>query len=54
MSVKADKMLLEYFTKNLAEIESWFEIISPKGKAIEALKSELELLKGKNWIEILK
>ncbi len=54
MSLKADKILLEYFSKNLAEIESWFEIISPIGKDMETLKSELQLLKDKNWTEILK
>ncbi len=54
MSLTANNILLEYFDKNLAEIESWFEIISPKGKDMETLKSELQLLKDKNWIEILK
>lgn len=54
MNLLADTMLLEYFRNNLTEIESWFEVISPAGKSIETLKTELQELKTKDWKEILK
>lgn len=53
MSLKADKMLLKYFRDNLKEVEGWFNIISPSGKTIKTLKSELHELKIKNWKKIL-
>ncbi|HEY0461870.1 MAG TPA: hypothetical protein VGC97_22245 [Pyrinomonadaceae bacterium] len=54
MSLKADKMLLRFFRENLAEIEGWFNVISPSGKTIDTLKLELHELKNKNWEQILK
>jgi len=53
MDIEADRILLKYFVNNLSLIESWFNIISPNGKSLINLKSELEALKNKNWKEIL-
>jgi len=46
-------VLLQYFKDNINEIEQWFNIISPEGKSIDELKSELAELSSKNWKEIL-
>lgn len=54
MNIKADKILLDYFSNNLSTVENWFNIISPKKKTLTTLKDELEELKSKNWAEILK
>jgi hypothetical protein len=54
MNLIADSLLQEYFNRNLKRIESWFNIISPEGKNIDHLKSELTELKQKQWAGILK
>jgi len=54
MNFEVDKILLNYFNKNLKNIESWFNIISPKKKKLSTLKDELNVLKNKNWTAILK
>lgn len=53
MDIEADRTLLKYFESNLSSIESWFNVISPKGKQLINLKNELDALKNKNWKEIL-
>lgn len=53
MDFEADAVLLKYFSDNLSEIESWFNIIAPQGKNIFELKNELIELRSKNWKEIL-
>jgi len=53
MDFDADFVLLQYFKDNINEIEQWFNIISPEGKSIDELKSELAELSSKNWKEIL-
>jgi hypothetical protein len=53
MNIEADRLLLEYFSKNIKTIESWFNIISPKKKSLATLKDELKELKNKNWTNIL-
>lgn len=53
MDFEADFVLLQYFKDNIDEIEQWFNIISPEGKSIDELKSELAELSSKNWKEIL-
>ena len=53
MDFEADEVLLKYFSDNLNEIESWFNIIAPGGKNIDELKNELHELRSKNWKEIL-
>lgn len=54
MNLKADKILLEYFNKNLENVESWFNIISPNNKELSSLKNELNELKNKDWAAILR
>ncbi|NCO54034.1 MAG: hypothetical protein GW876_01340, partial [Bacteroidetes bacterium] len=54
MNMEADRILLDYFSKNLNTIEGWFNIISPKKKKLLTLKDELKELKNKNWTTILK
>lgn len=54
MNIEADKVLLDYFAKNISVIESWFNIISPHKKKLSTLKNELNELKNKDWTNILK
>ncbi len=54
MNIEADRLLLDYFSRDLKKIENWFNVISPKKKKLASLKNELKELKNKNWTEILK
>lgn len=54
MNMEADRILLDYFSKNINAIENWFNIISPRKKKLSTLKNELKELKNKNWTTILK
>lgn len=53
MNLDADKILLDYFSTNLKNVEGWFNVISPKRKKLSFLKNELKELKNKNWRTIL-
>jgi hypothetical protein len=53
MNIEADRILLKYFSANLATVESWFNVISPSSKSLSNLNDELEELKNKNWKNIL-
>jgi len=53
IALAADLVLQEYFSANLPEIETWFNVISPVGRSIAELKLELDSLSAKNWKEIL-
>lgn len=53
MNIDADRILTAYFKGHLAEIEHWFNVISPRGKTLEMLKFELAELKNKDWRNIL-
>ena len=53
MNIEADRILLKYFGDNLAKVESWFNVLSPRKKNLTILKDELEELKSKNWQNIL-
>lgn len=53
MNIEADRILLKYFSDNLATVESWFNVISPSQKSLTILKDELDELKNKNWQNIL-
>ena len=44
--------LVEYFHNNIDSIEGWFNVIT-NGKTIVDLKGDLNILKNKNWEEIL-
>ncbi len=54
IALAADLALQKYFTKNLAAVEKWFNVISPRDRSIEQLKKELTLLAAKDWEGILK
>jgi len=53
MHIEADRILLKYFSENIAIVESWFNVISPSQKSLTNLKDELDELKNKNWQNIL-
>ena len=53
MDLSADLALRDYFTTNLAEIERWFNVISPANAHISELKGRLHTLASKNWEDIL-
>lgn len=52
MDYDCDKALCLYFEENIREIESWFNIITPKNKTLSSLKAELKFLSQKNWQNI--
>ncbi|MDM8569412.1 hypothetical protein QUF50_07905 [Thiotrichales bacterium HSG1] len=49
MDFESDRLLLEYFSEKLNEIDRWFNVISPKNKSINELKKELLELRSKKW-----
>jgi hypothetical protein len=53
IALSADLALQEYFSEHLAEVEGWFNIISPARRSVAELKRDLNLLASKNWKEIL-
>ena len=53
MDARADLVLREYFTTHSAQIEAWFNIITPVRSNLATLKSELVTLNGKDWPHIL-
>ena len=52
MDLKADKVLQDYFSSNLSEIEKWFNVISPKHGTIKRLKNQIAVLSKKDWSKI--
>lgn len=53
MDLDAHNALCHYFSRNISDIEKWFNIIAPNNGTISTLKEELFILKNKNWKEIL-
>ena len=53
MDARADIVLRNYFSANAQKIEAWFNIITPKRRTLETLKSELAVLNAKDWQRIL-
>lgn len=53
MKYEAHLALTTYFHENIANIESWFNVITPQTETITTLKNELNALNKKNWKEIL-
>ena len=47
MDIDADRALRNYFDTGRAEVEAWFNIISPKGSTINTLKADLRTLTAK-------
>lgn len=54
VDMAADRALREYFTEHEAEVESWFNVISPRTGSIAGLRDAVDSLRAKNWKEILK
>jgi len=54
VDLDADIALKQYFANHSAEVESWFNIIAPRGQTLTHLRADLLALAGKNWKEIRK
>ncbi len=52
ISLAADYALQKYFRTRRDRIETWFNIIAPAGKQLAELKSELDILKRKDWLKV--
>lgn len=52
MHADADSALKHYFDDHEKEVESWFEVITPKGATITELREDLLKLAEKPWKEI--
>jgi len=52
MDRPADLILQEYVRSNLDRIDGWFNTISPAGRTIEQLKTDLNTLVSKDWAKI--
>ncbi|HSH51145.1 MAG TPA: hypothetical protein VK982_05430 [Bacteroidales bacterium] len=53
MDIKADEALLKYFSDNIKNVESWFNIITTENKSTSDLRNEIAELKTKDWRKIL-
>lgn len=53
MRLSAGRAIQRYFENNLAQIEKWFNVISPQNASISALKKDIDTLIAKDWREIL-
>ena len=53
MALDADKVLQDYFARNIRRIEKWFNVISPKQNSIEQLKTQIDVLSKKDWRSIV-
>lgn len=51
MDVSADAALRSYFTAHEAEVEMWFNVISPRDGTLETLQADLRKLAAKDWLE---
>ncbi len=49
MGVDADLALKRYFKLHEFEVESWFNVIGPRGGTLRELRKDLEKLVGKDW-----
>jgi hypothetical protein len=52
VDVDADEALRSYFGAHEAEVESWFNIIAPRGRNLKDLVADLQRLAKKNWQEV--
>ena len=52
IDLAADKALRDYFIAHESEIESWFNVIAPRGSTLKRLRSDLSRLAKKNWKEM--
>lgn len=51
IAAEADAALQRYFTSHASEVESWFNVISPRSGRLESLREDLCRLSTKNWFE---
>lgn len=49
MSLDADLVLQDYFRQNIRKIDKWFNVVSPRGRRLVALRRELKTLAAKDW-----
>ena len=49
MSLDADLVLQDYFQQNIRKIDKWFNVVSPRGRRLVALRRELKTLAAKDW-----
>lgn len=49
MSYISHVLLLKYFQNNKTRIESWFNVITPKGSSLSDLQNQLTILAKKDW-----
>ncbi len=54
MALEADTVLQKYFSRNSAKIANWFNIITPEGRDLATLRSQLAKLAAKQWPRIHK
>ena len=54
MNWLAHQQLMSYFAINAARIESWFNVISPVNGSLKQLQEQIQILRDKQWAEILK
>jgi hypothetical protein len=52
VDVNADLALQSYFTAHEAEVETWFNVISPRDGALATLRTDLRNLGAKAWLEV--
>lgn len=52
VGVSADEALRNYFTAHEAEVETWFNVISPRDRELTQLQADLRALAAKNWQEV--
>ncbi len=53
MNWSAHKQLLRYFANNASKIENWFNVISPEKGSLGQLQDQIQMLRCKEWLEIL-
>lgn len=51
IAISADEALRSYFAAHEAEVETWFNVISPHGGTLELLQGDLQKLAAKDWSE---
>ena len=49
VAVDADEALRSYFTAHKDEVETWFNVISPRNSTLSALQDDLQKLAAKDW-----
>lgn len=52
IDARADQALKRYFELHEKEVESWFNVIAPRGGTLEQLRADLVKLAGKDWKRI--